>query len=670
MTTAKNRLLTKSRFKMGCECPTKLYYNDRPSEFANAKVGDTFLEALARGGFQVGALAQIQYPEGIEVKEKDYATSVVVTNRLLSAPKATIFEAAVRSEELFVRVDILKKISPTLLEINEVKAKSIDPSETSSFFNKKSRKLSAKWQPYLLDLAFQTYVVRCAFPEAKTTSYLMLIDKTKVATVDGLNQRFMIEKTPDGRSQVVVIKPGTTAETCGESVLVRVNVDEAVEYILNEMFESHDGWKTHVAGLAKTVTSGVRAIPTLSKECKDCEFRVATKELLEGQKSGFLSCWQEVAGMSQQDYDARLLAFDIGGFQAAKTMPSKRYFADQLVDTDFSGNEASKSGLSTSERQLLQVAYAKSQKHQVYLDQSGLAGEMSRWKFPLHFIDFETTTMALPFNKDRRPYETIAFQFSHHVVEADGSIEHRSEYIHRKRGEFPNFDFVRALKKSLEENGTIFRYAPHENTVLCHIHTQLENSKEPDAAELMTWIESITTKKGDKETPGWSGERTMVDLFEIVKRFYWSPYMKGSNSIKKVLPAVLKESAFLRGKYSEAIYGTKIKSHNFKNHAWLKIDPATDEIQDPYKFLPPVFGEDEALAIEAMFEDDEINDGGTAMMAYAKTQFTEMSDAEAQMIYDALLRYCELDTMAMVMIYEYWVEEVRSSKNRVDTKRS
>ena len=69
-----------------------------------------------------------------------------------------------------------------------------------------------------------------------------------------------------------------------------------------------------------------------------------------------------------------------------------------------------------------------------------------------------------------------------------------------------------------------------------------------------------------------------------------------------------------------------------------------------------------------MFDEDELNNGGTAMMAYAKTQFTEMSEGEAQMIYDALLRYCELDTLAMVMIYEYWVEEMSVASNRKEIR--
>jgi hypothetical protein len=53
-------------------------------------------------------------------------------------------------------------------------------------------------------------------------------------------------------------------------------------------------------------------------------------------------------------------------------------------------------------------------------------------------------------------------------------------------------------------------------------------------------------------------------------------------------------------------------------------------------------------------EETGIADGGAAMIAYARMQFTRMSAAERNAIRRALLRYCELDTFAMVLIYESW----------------
>ena len=50
------RRLTKSRFQLAMSCPAKLYYDGKPA-YANRSLEDAFLNALAEGGFQVGALA-------------------------------------------------------------------------------------------------------------------------------------------------------------------------------------------------------------------------------------------------------------------------------------------------------------------------------------------------------------------------------------------------------------------------------------------------------------------------------------------------------------------------------------------------------------------------------------------------------------------------------------
>lgn len=60
------RYLTKSRFKLALECPTKLYYTGK-DEYANTKHDNEFLAMLADGGFQVGELSKLRYPDRIEI---------------------------------------------------------------------------------------------------------------------------------------------------------------------------------------------------------------------------------------------------------------------------------------------------------------------------------------------------------------------------------------------------------------------------------------------------------------------------------------------------------------------------------------------------------------------------------------------------------------------------
>jgi len=118
--------LTKSRFKLALSCPAKLYYQARPDEYANKQIDDPFLQALAKGGFQVGALAKCYYPDGIEITTRDKKEALNQTTKLLQKKNVTIFEAALAYKNLFIRVDILEK-KGDVINLIEVKSKSCDP---------------------------------------------------------------------------------------------------------------------------------------------------------------------------------------------------------------------------------------------------------------------------------------------------------------------------------------------------------------------------------------------------------------------------------------------------------------------------------------------------------------------------------------------------------------
>lgn len=93
-----------------------------------------------------------------------------------------------------------------------------------------------------------------------------------------------------------------------------------------------------------------------------------------------------------------------------------------------------------------------------------------------------------------------------------------------------------------------------------------------------------------------------------------------------------------------------MSSRNFEAMRWFERD-ADGSVKDSYKLLPPVFEGDAVLrAAERIFDPSELREGGTASTAYALLQFEDMADPERQAIREALLRYCELDTLAMGMV--------------------
>ena len=653
------RLLTKSRFKTGYECPTKLFYSSH-KEYGNVKSDDEFLKSLARGGFQVGALAREYFPGGVAVETLDAGDALEQTKALLAKDSVVIFEAAIQFKNFFIRVDVLRK-NKNSIELIEVKAKSCNSNVKDEFCTKKGGIASA-WEPYLIDIAFQKWVTTHAIPKSNVTASLMLANKDQVASVDGLNQLFMVQNSKDGLSQVVKAKNITRAEL-GEKILFQVNVDEECDIIWAADYESKS-FEQFISILAELHFNDQRVKAEVKKACKSCEFRIGKEMKSEGLKSGFEQCWREATSLKNFD---KPLVFDIWNWRGwEKLLNDGVYLASEIQDEDIKDSVAKDTGLSNSDRQKLQLSAIKENSIEPYLDLPGLKSELKSFTHPLHFIDFETTMVAIPFLKGRRPYEQIAFQFSHHVMEKNGSVVHRTQYLNAKRGKFPNFDFVRNLKKALEDdNGTILRYSNHENTVLNQIHAQLEDSSEKDRADLCKWIETITLKKEGKEVV-WEGKRNMVDLCELVKKYYYSPLSNGSNSIKKVLPAVLNSSPELYARYSQAIYGggPSLTSLNLKNHAWLSKDQ-DGKVIDPYNTLPKLREGLDRESLDRIFEYEEIDDGGAAMTAYAMMQFTQMSEQERGEIETALLRYCELDTLAMVMIVEYWQWAIKSSKSKV-----
>ncbi|MNL24145.1 hypothetical protein D3C87_1455680 [compost metagenome] len=148
----------------------------------------------------------------------------------------------------------------------------------------------------------------------------------------------------------------------------------------------------------------------------------------------------------------------------------------------------------------------------------------------------------------------------------------------------------------------------------------------------------------------------MIDLWDVEKRYYYNPLTNGSNSIKAILPASLSSSKFLQEKYSKPLRQINVSSKNFtENHIWLEIENGV--VKSPYEMLPSLFdGWSEEEIENTLSEIEDIANGGAALTAYGKLQYTDMEQSEIEELTSALLKYCELDTLAMVMIYEHFKE--------------
>ena len=150
-----------------------------------------------------------------------------------------------------------------------------------------------------------------------------------------------------------------------------------------------------------------------------------------------------------------------------------------------------------------------------------LIGELDRIVAPAHFIDFETLSPALPVYPGTRPYETVPFQWSDHVLQKDGSISH-SEFL-AEGSDDPRAEFAETLIAQLKGAATIVAYSSYERTRLRDLTKTLPG--------LRSALESVMSGP-------W------VDLLEIVRGHFYHRDFHGSFSIKSVLPALAPEFGY------------------------------------------------------------------------------------------------------------------------------
>lgn len=149
-----------------------------------------------------------------------------------------------------------------------------------------------------------------------------------------------------------------------------------------------------------------------------------------------------------------------------------------------------------------------------------LGGELMKVEHPIHFLDFETIGSAIPKYAGTRPYQTVPFQWSNHVMQENGNLEHQ-EYLCLEDKD-PREEFAETLFKALGEKGSIVVYTTYEKGVLESLARHLPHYRD----RLLAVIDRL------------------YDLHVVVKNNYYHPEFHGSFSLKAVLPAVVPEMQY------------------------------------------------------------------------------------------------------------------------------
>jgi hypothetical protein len=156
----------------------------------------------------------------------------------------------------------------------------------------------------------------------------------------------------------------------------------------------------------------------------------------------------------------------------------------------------------------------------------------------------------------------------------------------------------------------------------------------------------------------------MVDLMAVANKGYYVQGSGGSTSIKRLLLPSLRFSPLLKDLYSSPTYS----GSNFTDFTWWRRESKSEsesewqeqdgsgwaDVRDPYKLLAQADADGVGGGGGGGGGGGTVADGGAAVAAYQVLQSGDISLHEREVVQRGLRRYCELDTLAMVMIVQAW----------------
>lgn len=674
--TNQTKRLTKSKFKLALECPSKLNYASVP-DYVNTMDNNEMLKGLAEGGHQIGKLAQWIFSkqadgQGIPYHEVQgrLEQQLAETAEYLKHEQVVLFEPTFIVDNFLVRVDVLVKHG-NQIQLIEVKSKSFERGE---FPRNGIGFVKTDYLPYLQDVAFQTMVVQRCHADWQITPYLMMPNKNVVCTTADLHQLFSVRPDPENLRNVIVAMPPLTA-SIEHTFLEAVDVSQEVQELMKGdlLVSSRPNFHASIAladEWGADYAKGAEFTPAINaKKCGECEFYSAAPK--EGARSGFHECWKRAKVPNFSDSVVRedlvLKLFD-GRKVKQDAMDDYRFYLNELTQEEIGAERLdvlSTHPISTKQRQWMQASGEIPGGGSHYFNKRGFLEAQENWVYPYYFLDFEGAKSALPIRANQTPNQQIIFQYSIHVMHQDGRIEHHKQYLDVTHGDHAHARMLRALRDHLGQSGTIFRWSDYENTVLNALRSELQTEANPpdDRDELIAFIDSITKPSG-KDKSRSAGARCMVDQAAVAANYYFHRNTDGSSSIKKVLPAVFESSDFLRETYEQACYGQNavIPSLNIQEPiAWWQLGENGTSPRDPYDILRGLSTISDAED-ELILDGEEVfsvSDGGAAMMAYMRMMSGAIPPEKHDQVKQMMLRYCELDTLAMVMIMQAWQHEAR-----------
>lgn len=625
----RSEYFTRHLFGAGLECPVKLFYYAK--KYPQNKNSHPFIEHAIYNKRLLTALSRAVFPQGIFVDGDTVNQAADQTQKLLKKKETVLFDAVFAYQNMMARSPICYK-KGNLLSVYYVRSKAFD-SRKHQITDAKGR-INSKWQKYILDFAYQVYLIQKNWSDADIQTILVMPEKSSNAYTDNLPQLLYPlddQKRPNNilsANQELLAKLDVTAVI---SKLIDFP-DFAQNYLPKRTFEDTIEYFLTLFGQDQKPESNV------GLKCKNCEFRIERSCIEREIVSGFDECWGPTVKRQPPSVNH---IFDLIGPGTTHRLSNGDYKQNDIsLDTIFSPQSVvkGKGRISQEMRQSLQIYKSHGEQVPKEITRSSLYKELERWEYPIHFLDFEAGNYAVPIRKNRRPYHLILFQYSCHTLFKDGSWKHH-EWVDDLKCAYPNYELVRRLRIIPNiERGTIVQYSNFERNALKTVRAELleEQDQVGDSDQLITWLEEIINRNDSTQHQ----PPFMADLSRLVKNFYYNHKMEDSLSIKDVLRSVMSQSSYLKKLYSQPY-----SSSNFEDIIWWQSD-GEGGARNPYTILTET-------------GDSPIRRGTEAMVVYGRMIARDLEKEKLEAYRNALLKYCELDTLAMLMIYQHWKNNMK-----------
>ncbi len=222
-------------------------------------------------------------------------------------------------------------------------------------------------------------------------------------------------------------------------------------------------------------------------------------------------------------------------------LPNGRKLIDELIEAGIEDVRDIPDGRLRNERHIMVRQATLSQRAHIADE---LRQELAQLPYPRFYLDFETINFVIPRWAGTRPHQQLPFQWSCHIERDGCSLEH-IEFLSTS-GEPPMRKFAESLIKAVELDGPIIVYGSFESTIIKGL-MEFFPDLAPNLIELLD---------------------RLVNLLSLLQSYYYHPDMKGSWSIKAVLPTI---AAHLDYKQLE-----EVQNGTMAQQAYLEIiAPAT-----------------------------------------------------------------------------------------------